>query len=47
MIGGGVLGGGAAQEEIRFCVSPELIITILLVEEMLDDEAVEVGPISQ
>ena len=47
MIGGGVLGGGAAQEEIRFCVCPELIVTIMLVEEMLDDEAVEVGPVQQ
>lgn len=47
MIGGGVLGGGAAQEEIRFCVCPELIVTIMLVEEMLDEEAVEVGPVQQ
>ena len=37
-IGGGVLGHGLVQEEIRFIVAPELIVTLLLTEELSDDE---------
>ena len=37
-IGGGVLGHGLVQEEIRFIVAPELIVTLLLTEELGDDE---------
>ena len=37
-IGGGVLGHGLVQEEIRFIVAPELIVTLLLTEELADDE---------
>ncbi|KAJ3285479.1 hypothetical protein HK104_009468 [Borealophlyctis nickersoniae] len=40
MIGGGVLGHGAVQEEIRFIINPELIISRLFTEELDDDEAV-------
>lgn len=36
MLGGGVLGRGAVQEEIRFCINPELFIT-KLVTQKLDD----------
>eukprot|EP00698_Gefionella_okellyi_P007931 TRINITY_DN1940_c0_g1_i2.p1 TRINITY_DN1940_c0_g1~~TRINITY_DN1940_c0_g1_i2.p1 ORF type:complete len:345 (+),score=55.45 TRINITY_DN1940_c0_g1_i2:47-1036(+) len=39
-IGGGVLGKGCVQEEIRFCINPELIASRLFTEEMLDHEAV-------
>ena len=40
MVGGGVLGGGKAQEEIRFSISPELILTTMLCEEMTETEAI-------
>lgn len=41
-IGGGVLGNGALQEEIRFVVSPELLISRLLLcgNSIEDDEVV-------
>jgi hypothetical protein len=39
-IGGGVLGGGAVQEEIRFCNNPECIVSRLFCEEMASNEAV-------
>ncbi|XP_049820931.1 poly(ADP-ribose) glycohydrolase isoform X2 [Aethina tumida] len=39
-IGGGVLGYGCVQEEIRFIICPELIISRLFVEQMGDQEAV-------
>lgn len=38
-IGGGVLGHGAVQEEILFCIFPELIVTRLFVETLLPNEA--------
>eukprot|EP00667_Euglena_gracilis_P004732 EG_transcript_4759 len=41
-IGGGVLGRGCVQEEIRFLLAPELLITRLLCETLDDNEAVEV-----
>ena len=31
-LGGGCMGGGNVQEEIRFCVSPELIVARLFVD---------------
>nr|CAG4714358.1 unnamed protein product [Naegleria fowleri] len=37
-IGGGVLLGGAVQEEIRFCLSPETIVTRLFVEKLDQNE---------
>ncbi|KAJ3414730.1 hypothetical protein HDV05_006167 [Chytridiales sp. JEL 0842] len=39
-IGGGVLGNGAVQEEIRFCINPELIVSRLFVEEIAENEAI-------
>uniref|UniRef100_A0A6B2L3X2 poly(ADP-ribose) glycohydrolase n=2 Tax=Arcella intermedia TaxID=1963864 RepID=A0A6B2L3X2_9EUKA len=39
-IGGGILCGGCVQEEIRFAISPELIISCLLCEEMNSYEAI-------
>ncbi len=38
LIGGGVLGHGCVQEEIRFCINPELIIARLLAQQLLDEE---------
>ena len=38
-IGGGVLSHGCVQEEIRFLICPELIVSRLLAERMQDDEA--------
>ncbi|XP_018570201.1 poly(ADP-ribose) glycohydrolase [Anoplophora glabripennis] len=44
-VGGGVLGYGCVQEEIRFVICPELIISRLFVEQLGDHEAVVVtGP---
>eukprot|EP00754_Rhynchopus_humris_P000002 Rhum_TRINITY_DN10001_c0_g2::Rhum_TRINITY_DN10001_c0_g2_i1::g.36368::m.36368/K07759/PARG; poly(ADP-ribose) glycohydrolase len=40
-IGGGVLGRGCVQEEIRFLVSPQLIVTRLVCEEMGPLEAIK------
>ena len=37
-IGGGVLGEGCVQEEIRFLICPELIISRLFTEELDDNE---------
>lgn len=42
-IGGGVLGSGCVQEEIRFCVSPELFIARLIAAELADNEAMLVS----
>jgi len=38
-IGGGVLGNGAVQEEIRFCINPELIVARLFTECLVDEES--------
>ncbi|KAJ3044297.1 hypothetical protein HDV00_002617 [Rhizophlyctis rosea] len=38
-IGGGVLGHGAVQEEIRFIINPELLASRLFVEELDDNES--------
>eukprot|EP01119_Soliformovum_irregulare_P007767 TRINITY_DN2025_c1_g1_i1.p1 TRINITY_DN2025_c1_g1~~TRINITY_DN2025_c1_g1_i1.p1 ORF type:complete len:555 (-),score=169.84 TRINITY_DN2025_c1_g1_i1:16-1680(-) len=40
MIGGGVLGRGCIQEEIRFMINTELISSLLFCAEMEDDEAI-------
>ncbi|XP_054156131.1 poly(ADP-ribose) glycohydrolase-like [Oppia nitens] len=37
-IGGGVLGGGCVQEEIRFAICPELIVARLFTERLLNNE---------
>eukprot|EP00126_Sphaerothecum_destruens_P002466 Sdes_comp15899_c0_seq1m5022 len=39
-LGGGVLGRGAVQEEIRFMICPELLVTRLITEKLEDNEAV-------
>lgn len=39
MIGGGVLGQGCVQEEIRFMICPELLITRLFTEVLRPEEA--------
>ncbi|XP_059051437.1 uncharacterized protein LOC131846206 [Achroia grisella] len=39
-LGGGVLGHGCVQEEIRFVICPELIISMLFTEMLLSNEAV-------
>jgi poly(ADP-ribose) glycohydrolase len=41
-VGGGVLAHGCVQEEIRFLICPELIVSMLLCEKMTDVEAVVV-----
>ncbi|RWS08243.1 poly(ADP-ribose) glycohydrolase-like isoform X3 [Dinothrombium tinctorium] len=37
-VGGGVLSSGCVQEEIRFIINPELIISRLFTESLLDNE---------
>jgi hypothetical protein len=39
-IGGGVLSGGNAQEEILFCLYTECIVSLLLFERMSDNESI-------
>jgi len=39
-IGGGVLGSGCVQEEIRFVVSPECLCSLLFCQAMCDAEAI-------
>nr|CAD7393435.1 unnamed protein product [Timema cristinae] len=39
MVGGGVLGSGCVQEEIRFIICPELIVSRLFTEELNSTEA--------
>jgi poly(ADP-ribose) glycohydrolase len=39
-IGGGVLGNRAVQEEIRFAISPELIVSRIVCPVMSDDETI-------
>ncbi|KAF4657189.1 hypothetical protein FOL47_008557 [Perkinsus chesapeaki] len=41
-IGGGVLEGGNVQEEIRFSICPELIVSMLGCEVMIDNEAIRI-----
>ena len=38
-VGGGVLGSGCVQEEIRFLLCPELILSRLFTEELQDNES--------
>jgi len=40
MIGGGLLESGCVQEEIRFLISPETFVSLIITESMLDHEAV-------
>ena len=39
-IGGGVLRHGSVQEEIRFTISPECLISVLICEKMNDNESI-------
>jgi poly(ADP-ribose) glycohydrolase len=39
-IGGGVLRGGRVQEEIRFCLCPELLVSMLVMDKMEANEAI-------
>ena len=39
-IGGGVIGSGCVQEEIRFVICPELLISRLFTEKLLDNEVI-------
>ena len=39
-IGGGALKNGCVQEEIRFTICPELIVSMLVLEPMESNEAV-------
>uniref|UniRef100_A0A1I8EXP4 poly(ADP-ribose) glycohydrolase n=1 Tax=Wuchereria bancrofti TaxID=6293 RepID=A0A1I8EXP4_WUCBA len=39
-IGGGVLGSGCVQEEIRFLICPEMIVSMILCERMHHNEAI-------
>jgi len=41
-IGGGVLSGGCVQEEIRFAICPENVISLLVCPVMLDEEAIQI-----
>ncbi|KAK6138602.1 hypothetical protein DH2020_027655 [Rehmannia glutinosa] len=41
-IGGGALSRGCVQEEIRFMINPELIVSMLLFSSMADNEAIEI-----
>ena len=42
-IGGGVLSGGAVQEEIMFVQRPELIVSLAVCESMLPNEAIVIS----
>ncbi|KAK6138620.1 hypothetical protein DH2020_027645 [Rehmannia glutinosa] len=41
-IGGSVLSRGCVQEEIRFMINPELIVSMLFLPAMADNEAIEI-----
>ncbi|KAG6415904.1 hypothetical protein SASPL_123323 [Salvia splendens] len=41
-IGGGALSRGCVQEEIRFMINPELIVSMLFLPSMADNEAIEI-----
>ncbi|XP_028653864.1 poly(ADP-ribose) glycohydrolase [Erpetoichthys calabaricus] len=42
MVGGGVLGSGLVQEEIRFLINPELIVSRLFTEKLQDCDCLRV-----
>ena len=46
-VGGAVLGGGQAQEEIRFVICPELCVCVLLCAQMGRLDAIEVCGVEQ
>ena len=46
-IGGGTLGRGRVQEEIRFMVCPELLVSLLFMEAMQENEAIHISGFEQ
>ena len=40
LIGGGVLRHGCVQEEIRFTISPECLVSVLICEKMQNNESI-------
>lgn len=46
-VGGGVLGMGCVQEEIRFVICPELMVTMLVTEALDDTEALIISGIER
>eukprot|EP00057_Strongylocentrotus_purpuratus_P021526 XP_011676000.1 PREDICTED: uncharacterized protein LOC585285 isoform X1 [Strongylocentrotus purpuratus] len=46
-IGGGVLGSGCVQEEIRFCICPELLVSLIFMESMEENEAISISGFEQ
>jgi poly(ADP-ribose) glycohydrolase len=46
-IGGGVLNDGIVQEEILFCIDPEAIVSLFLMEMMGDNDAIGIHNIIQ
>jgi poly(ADP-ribose) glycohydrolase len=46
-LGGGVLNKGCVQEEIRFAICPELLISRLFTEQLLNNEAVIISGCEQ
>lgn len=46
-VGGGVLGWGCVQEEIRFVICPELMVSMLVAEALDDTEALIVTGVEQ
>jgi len=46
-VGGGVIGSGCVQEEIRFVICPELIISRLFTEKLLDNEVLIISGCEQ
>jgi poly(ADP-ribose) glycohydrolase len=47
MLGGGVIGRGCVQEEIRFVISPEMFVSRLVCEQLLPTEAVYINGVRQ
>lgn len=39
-MGGGLLESGCLQEEVRLCVSPELLVSVMVMDHMEANEAV-------
>lgn len=38
-VGGGILSSGCVQEEIKFAICPEMLPSVLIYEELQDNEA--------
>ena len=46
-IGGGVLSHGIVQEEIRFCINPELFVTMMICSDMTPNETISIRGIER